>query len=156
VVADRTQRAIDDARADYPELRGSTLIFAYLTTTDMSSIGIYSPQDPRVSFMHDLGLVDAPPVAAAIKPGEFYGTVSAERASDLESDVLLTWSENPDDMATFTRHKLLGRIPAVASGHAYAEADKHVSLAVTNPTPLSIPFIIDRFVPEVAEAVAGP
>lgn len=154
-VAAGTQQAIDDAKGEYPQIEGKSLIFAYLTTTDMSSIGMYAPEDPRVSFMHDLGLVDAPSVANAIKPGEFYGTVSAERASELESDVLLTWSENPGDMKTFTEHNLIGQIPAIAQGNAYAEADKHVSLAVTNPTPLSIPYIVDNFVPHVAKAVDG-
>ncbi len=105
--------------------------------------------------MHDLGLKDAPAVAGAIKPGEFYGTVSAERASDLGSDVFLTWSENPSDMKTFTDNQLLGKIPAIEDGRAYAEANKAVALAVTNPTPLSVPVIIDKFVPKVSAAVQG-
>ena len=84
-----TQATIDDAKAEYPQIQGKSLIFAYLTTTDLSTIGVYAPQDPRVSFMHDLGLVDAPMVDDVIKKGEFYGTISAERAADLDSDVLL-------------------------------------------------------------------
>ena len=68
---------------------------------------------------------------------------------------MLTWAEAEGDLATFADDKLIGKMPAIASGHAYAEEDKHVSLAVTNPTPLSIPFVIDRFVPEVAKAVDG-
>ena len=154
-VAAETQQAIDAAKAEHPELEGASMIFAYLTTTDLSTVGIYAPEDPRVSFMHDLGLEDAPVVADAIKPGQFYGTVSAERAPTLESDVLLTWSENPDDMKTFADNELIGQIPAIRSGHAYAEPSKEVSMSVTNPTPLSIPFIIDSFVPHVADAVAG-
>jgi iron complex transport system substrate-binding protein len=154
-VADDTQQVIDDAKETYSQLEGRSLIFAYLSTADLSTVGIYAPQDPRVSLMHDFGLVDAPAVAGAIKPGEFYGTVSAERAADLESDVLLTWSENPGDMRTFTDHALIGKIPAVAGGHAYAEEDKHVSLAVTNPTPLSVPDVVEHFLPEVAKAVDG-
>ena len=153
--AAETESAIKAAREKHGEIEGKSMIFAYLTTTDLSVIGMYAPQDPRVAFMHDLGLVDAPAVADAIKPGEFYGTVSAERASSLQSDVVLTWSENPGDLATFTEHKLIGQIPALARGNAYAEVDKHVSLAVTNPTPLSIPVSIERFVPEVAKAVRG-
>ena len=154
-VAAETEEAIDAAKEDHPEIAGKSLIFGYLATTDLSTVGIYAPQDPRVSLMHDLGLKDAPSVADAIEPGEFYGTVSAEKASDLESDVFLTWSENPGDMKTFTDHKLVGKIPAIEDGRAYAEEDKHVSLAVTNPTPLSIPFIVEEFVPEVAKAVEG-
>jgi iron complex transport system substrate-binding protein len=154
-VEHETQHEIDAARSSYPGLAGKSLIFGYLTTTDLSQVGIYAPQDPRVSFMHDLGLKDAPAVAGAIKPGQFYGSVSAEKAADLRSDVFLTWSEQPDDMKTFSSDRLLGQIPAIADGHAYAEGKKPIALAVTNPTPLSIPVIIKDFVPEVAKAVEG-
>jgi len=150
-----TEETIEAAKEDNPELEGKSLIFGYLTTTDLSTVGIYSPQDPRVSFMHDLGLKDAPAVASAIKPGEFYGSVSAERSPELDSDVFLTWAEKPGDMKTFADNKLLGQIPAIASGNAYAEEDTTISLAVTNPTPLSIPFIIDEFIPHVTKAVEG-
>ena len=67
--APRPRHAIDDAKEEYPEIEGKSLIFAYLTTTDLSTIGIYSPQDPRVSLMHDLGMVNAPIVEKSIKPG---------------------------------------------------------------------------------------
>lgn len=154
-VKKETEEDIAEAREENPEIQGKTMIFGYLTTTDLSQIGIYAPQDPRVAFMHDLGLVDAPDVAEAIKPGEFYGQVSAERASDLESDVFLTWAETTKDMETFASDKLIGQVPAIKSGHAYAEADKPIALAVTNPTPLSIETIIDEFLPEVVSAVKG-
>ena len=39
--------------------------------------------------------------------------------------------------------------------HAYAEEDKPVALAVTNPTPLSIPVVIEQFLPKVAKAITG-
>ena len=154
-VAAQAEEEIDQAKEDNPDLQGASMIFGYLATTDLSTIGIYAPQDPRVSFMHDLGLEDAPAVGDAIKPGEFYSTVSAEKAPELESDVFLTWAESPADMEKFARDKLVGQVPAIAGGHAYAEADKQVAMAVTNPTPLSIPFIIDEFVPEVSKAVQG-
>ena len=150
-----TQQEIDAAKEAHPQLGGASLIFAYLTTTDLSSVGIYAPEDPRVSLMHDFGLVDAPAVEGAIPKDAFYGTVSAERAADLESDVLLTWSENKGDLQTFTDHELIGEIPALEAGQAYAEEDKHVSLAVTNPTPLSIPYIVEHFLPHVAQAIDG-
>ncbi|GAB3652086.1 iron-siderophore ABC transporter substrate-binding protein [Nocardioides korecus] len=154
-VAAETQEEIDEARREHPELQGASMIFGYVATTDLSSIGIYSPQDPRVSFMHDLGLVDAPAVAKAVKPGQFYSTVSAERAPELRSDVFLTWAENARDLRTFARDRLIGKVPAIVTGHAYAEVDKPTALAVTNPTPLSIPTILDDFVPEVSAAVQG-
>ena len=58
-------------------------------------------------------------------------------------------------MKTFTDNRLIGKIPAIADGHAYGQVDKNVALAVTNPTPLSIPVIIKDFLPEVAKAAQG-
>jgi iron complex transport system substrate-binding protein len=150
-----TQETIDAAKEEYSQIQGKSLIFAYLTTTDLSTVGIYSPQDPRVSLMNDFGLVNAPMVEKSIEKGQFYGSVSAERSASLESDVLLTYAETEDDIQTFTEDPLLGKIPAIESGHAYAEVDKHIGLAITNPSPLSIPFTVEHFLPKVAQAVDG-
>lgn len=152
---EETQAAIDEAKAAHPVLDGTSVIFGYLTTTDLSTIGVYGNEDPRVSVLRDFGMVSPPVVDQVVKKGAFYGTVSAERAASLKSDVLLTYGETDKDLATYADDKLLGRIPALASGHAYAETDKHVGLAVTNPTPLSIPYIIDNFLPHVVEAAEG-
>jgi iron complex transport system substrate-binding protein len=154
-VEHETEHEIEHAKEEYPQIQGKSLVFAYLTTTDLSTIGIYSPQDPRVSLMNDFGLVNAPVVADSIEKGQFYGNVSAERSADVTSDVLLTYAENDDDLKTYEDDPLLGRIPAIAQGHAYAEVDKHVGLAITNPSPLSIPYTIEHFLPHVADAVAG-
>lgn len=152
-VAAATEQLITDTTAANANLKGTSLIFGYLTTADLGTVGVYASQDPRVSLMRDFGLVDAPIVAEVIKAGEFYGSVSAERAGELDSEVFLTWSENPSDMDTFKANMLIGKIPAIAAGHAYAEADKPTALAVTNPTPLSIPVVIEKFIPQVSAAI---
>ena len=55
----------------------------------------------------------------------------------------------PDD-------SLVGQIPALQSGHVYGRSqDKHVGLAITNPTPRRPSTSIENFVPDVAEAVDG-
>lgn len=154
-VAADTEATIEQAKADNPDLQGASLIYGYLATTDLSTVGIYAPQDPRVSILRDLGMVDAPAVADAIKPGEFYGTVSAEKAADLDSDVFVTWVDSDDAVDTIRRDKLVGEIPAIADGHWYAETDKQKAMASTNPTPLSIPVIISDFLPQVVKAVQG-
>lgn len=150
-----TEATIEQAKEDNPDLQGASLIYGYLTTTDLSTVGIYAPQDPRVSILRDLGMVDAPAVADAIKPGEFYGTISAEKAADLDSDVFVTWVDSADAVDTIRDDKLVGEIPAVADGHWYAETDKQKAMASTNPTPLSIPVIISDFLPQVVKAVQG-
>lgn len=154
VTAD-TEETIEQARADNPELQGTELIYGYLAATDLSTVGMYAPEDPRVAVLRDFGMVDAPAVADAIKPGEFYGTVSAEKAGDLDSDVFITWVDSPESVETISQDKLLGKIPAIADGHWYAETDKQNAMASTNPTPLSIPVIVSDFLPHVVEAVTG-
>lgn len=154
-ILDETESAIADAKEEYPQIVDKTLVFGYLTAADMSTIGIYGPEDPRLSLMHDLGMKDAPIVNKVVDDDEFYGTISAERASSVNSDVFLTWSEKPDDMKKFSDNTLLGSIPAIDRGHAYAEEDKAVALAVTNPTPLSIPYVVEHFVPQVAKVAEG-
>lgn len=154
-VAADTQATIDEAAEANPELQGAELIYGYLAATDLSTVGMYAPEDPRVSILRDFGMVDAPAVAEAIDPGEFYGTVSAEKAADLDSDVFLTWVDSPDTVETIQDDKLLGQIPAIAEGHWYAETDKQNAMASTNPTPLSIPVIVSDFLPHVVEAIEG-
>jgi iron complex transport system substrate-binding protein len=154
-LADEAEARIRETREDYPQIEGSSLIFGYLSTADLSTVGFYLPGDPRVSFMLDLGFVTAPAVERLAKEGQFYGTVSAERASTLESDVLVTYAETEGDLATFRKDPLVGQVPALAEGHVYAEPDKHLGLAATNPTPLSIPVILDDFVPHVVKALDG-
>ena len=150
-----TEETIAEAREDNPALEGAELIYGYLTPTDLSTVGVYAPEDPRVSVMHDFGMVDAPAVADAVEPGAFYGTVSAERANDLTSDVFITWVEDAASVDAIAEDELLGRIPAIAQGHWYAETDMPTTMAATNPTPLSIPVIVSDVLPHVVEAIEG-
>lgn len=154
-VEEETEAAIEDARSEHPQLDGTSFVFAYFTPTDLSQVGIYSADDPRVAIMEEFGLETPDWMDDLIKEGEFYGNVSAERARSIEADLLLTYVENDDDMQKIVDDRLLGRIPAVASGNYLGEADKELGTAVTNPTPLSIPVIVRDFLPKVAGAVDG-
>ncbi|WP_185995343.1 iron-siderophore ABC transporter substrate-binding protein [Nocardioides campestrisoli] len=154
-VLEETEGVIEDAKEEYSDLEGTSFVFAYLSATDLSTVGVYGRQDPRVAVLEDFGLVSPEITETAVKDGQFYGTVSAERAETVDSDLLLTYVESEDDLETFRKDKLLGQIPALASGHAYGELDKHVGLSITNPTPISIPFIVENFLPKVAEAADG-
>lgn len=146
-----TTAELTKAKEANPQLQGKSVVFAYLTTTDLSQIGIYGAEDNRVRTLESLGLTSAPVVGKVVKAGQFYGTVSAERASEVDSDLLLTYAESPGDLATFATNPLLGKIPAIRAGRAYAEVDKQIGLSITNPSPLSIPYLIEKFLPNVAK-----
>lgn len=149
VLAD-TEQVVGEAQEEFPELQGTSVVFGFLTTTDLSTIGVYGAEDNRVRTLEAMGMTSAPVVDEVVAEGQFYGTVSAERASSVESDVLVTYAEQPGDLETFAEDPLLGQIPALAQGHAFAEVDKHVGLSITNPSPLSMPYIVEHFLPDVA------
>jgi iron complex transport system substrate-binding protein len=150
-----TEASIATAAETHPQVVGKTFIFAALATTDMSKIDYYTPADNRPRLLADLGMVNAPVIEEISEPGAFYGTLSAERAADLESDVFITYAETDDDLAAFRENKLLGRIPGIANGHVLASTDKTDALGLSAPSPLAIPYAMEHFVPLVAQAVDG-
>jgi iron complex transport system substrate-binding protein len=154
-VLERTEDEIATAKEKYSDMEGKTFMLNYLSTTDLSTIGIYGSQDTRVQFLRDFGLKDAPAVAKVVKPGEFYGTISADQADTLASDVVLAFTDEGGTLDTFAKHPQVGKIPAFASGNVYTEDDTVVSEAITNPTPLSIPVVIEKVLPKLDEAVRG-
>lgn len=154
-VEQETEDAIEAARKKYAGLDGRTFMLTYLSTTDLSTVGIYGSEDTRVAFLRDFGLRDAASVGTVVKPGEFYGTVSAERSADLASDVMLAFTDEGGSLGTFAKHPLIGKIPAFGDGHVYAESDTVLAEALTNPTPLSIPVVIEKVLPRLDAAVQG-
>jgi iron complex transport system substrate-binding protein len=154
-VREETEAAMEEAAEANEQIVGKTFIFASLATTDMSKIDYYMPGDNRPKLLTDLGMVNAPIVEELSKPGQFYGTVSAERAADMEADVFITYGETEEDEATFRDHQLLGQIPAWDGGHVLVSTDKTDALGMSSPSPLSIPYAMDNFIPQVAAAVDG-
>ncbi len=153
-VETRTEKVLADARTTYPQLKDKTFIYAYIAPTDLSQIGFYTPDDLRPQMLTQLGMKNAPVVEELAKDSkEFYLTVSAEKADTIESDVLLTYITDDKEVEAFTRHPLVGRVPAIAAGAVVATKDTTVGLTMSSPTPLSIPHMVERFVPLIAEAV---
>lgn len=150
-----TNTAIEEAKAANPDIQGKSVIFSYLNAADLSQVGIYLAEDNRMRILTELGMVAAPSAEKLKGPDPYYAQVSAERSSELTSDVLLTYVEQPTDLETFKKDKLVGQIPALKSGHVYGEIDKHVGLAITNPSPLSIPYLIEHFLPNVVKAATA-
>ena len=152
---EETEAAIEQAAEDHPELVGTSFVFAALSTADTSKIDYYLPEDARVKLLTDLGMVNAPIIEELAEPGQFYGTVSAERAQDMEADVFITYAETDGDLETFREDSLLGQIPGIAEGRVLASTDKTDALGMSSPSPLSIPWAMGTFVPQVAAALQG-
>jgi iron complex transport system substrate-binding protein len=148
-----TEASIAAAATKYPQTKGKTFIFAALAATDTSKIDYYTTLDNRPRLLADLGMVNAPYVEKTSTGKEFFKTVSAEQASTLDADVFITYTAAAGEMQKFLKDPLLGQIPAFRSG-AYVDANNQTdALGMSAPSPLSIPWAMDKFVPLVAAAV---
>ncbi|MBW8731437.1 MAG: iron-siderophore ABC transporter substrate-binding protein [Terrabacter sp.] len=149
----KTVGALEGARSKYPQLSGKTFIYGYVAPTDLSQIGFYTPSDLRPQMLTELGMKNAPFVEErARSTKEFYLTVSAEQASTLEADVFLTYITEDSEVGVMAKDPLVGQVPAIKAGALVATKDQKVGLTMSSPTPLSIPYMTDLFVPLVAAA----
>ncbi|MDQ4055588.1 MAG: ABC transporter substrate-binding protein [Actinomycetota bacterium] len=154
VIAD-TEQVLADTKAEYPQLEGASIAYTFLDAADTSQIGIYNAEESRPKLLAELGVETPAIVEEVSEPGVFYTTISAERATEMDADVLLTDATSADDIRVIEEDPLLSRIPAVASGHWYASTDQAASLPMSAPSPLSLPYAMDHFIPHVAAAVDG-
>ncbi|WP_181781090.1 ABC transporter substrate-binding protein [Pseudonocardia pini] len=146
-----TQARLAAAVGEYPQLAGAT--FAYTGGMESGQLGIFRPTDVRVRLLEDLGLTSAPFVEENAPGGDaVYYTVSAELVPRLQSDLLVGFFGTPELDAAFLADTAVQQMPAVRAG-GYAPivgADKVA--ASSSPSVLSIPWVLDEYLPILAEA----
>lgn len=146
----RIDGQIAEAAARYPATQGKSVMFiTHLDVRDLSVIRFYTANDTRVKFLADLGLVSPPSVQAA--GGGFSGEISAERIDEIaDVDVIVAYGgrEVADQVS---RNLLTGLIPAVARGSVVLLGNDPLGTAA-NPTPLSIPYVLDDYFARLDEA----
>jgi iron complex transport system substrate-binding protein len=151
---EKTEASIKATAAKFPQTKGKSFIFGSMITTDNSKIDYYSPLDNRSRLLVDIGMVNAPVIEALTKGKEaFYATISSERAATLKADVFITYAEAPADLTKFLKDPLLGQVPAFKTGGYVAATNKADALGMSAPSPLAIPWAMEKFVPLVAAAV---
>jgi len=143
--------------AAHPSLAGKKIMFSYIDPKDMSQIGFYTTHDTRPGFLADQGVpMPAEVVTKSAKSDSFYETVSSEEAQKFDDvDVMVGYGDAGADAATLAglqKDPLIGKIPAVKKG-AVAILQNDTPLAASaNPSPLSIPWGIDKYFDLLAAA----
>lgn len=137
---------VDGAVAKHPQLKSTKTLFAYLDPTDTSKIGFYNLHDPRAAFLRDAGLQVPSVVEKSTSESEdFYTEVSAETADQFNDVGLIITYGDENTVKRLQADPLLGKIPAVKAGHVAVLQDNTPLAASSNPTPLSIPWGIDKY-----------
>ncbi|KJZ20734.1 iron-siderophore ABC transporter substrate-binding protein [Loktanella sp. S4079] len=153
LIADLEQQ-ISETVAAHPVLEGKSALFVtHLDPTDLSRIPFYTSKDTRVAFLEDLGIASPQAVIELSRSGLFVGEVSAEQI-DLLSDVDIIVTYGTDSLLSeLEGYVLTQKMPAIARGSIVLLQNDPIGTAA-NPTPLSIPYVLQDYVSMLAEAAA--
>lgn len=149
----KTEATVRDKAAAYPQLAGKTFIYGNLEPAKSDGVNIYTANDNRPRFLSSLGMTLATVVAGNTKDSkEFFIPWSAEKANELDSDLFVTWIPDAKTADSIRQHPLLGQIPAIRKGALVADPDNTLTLSISAASPLSLPWALDRFLPQLAAA----
>lgn len=152
-----TKKLLDDvnakiakAAADHPEFAKASAIVA----TTYEGIFVYGPEDPRSRLMKDLGFA-FPPALTKVGGDEFGASISPEKVGLLDVDCVVWINDEP--ATTKATGGLWAKTKAAKEGRGafIAETDGAFYVAHSMLTPLSIPYMLERYVPMLAAAVDG-
>jgi len=138
--------------SEHPEFEGLTVAAVWDVA---GTFYVYRPADARVGFLFDLGFTGAPAVEnLANGDSTFYYTLSYERLGEIDSDVLVSFSDTEGEATAFLAKPYARAIPAVASGAVAAITGTQLVAAVSPPTALSLTWGLDAYVTALSEAAA--
>lgn len=156
-----TEKLLADAAAEHPALEGATFVYSpALSAADGGTeMGMYVPGDPRVSLLHEFGMVDSPAVIAASEGQDadtFIVGVSLEELDTIAADVLVGWSNSAEATQYSLEHPLFSRWDPIANGRYYFTEDPTLGMATSGPSVLSLPWALEEgYVDGIAEAIEG-
>ncbi len=141
-----------DAAVDaHPELEGTTL--ALSGPSYEGQYPFHASGDARTRFFLELGL-EVPDELDEIAGDRFYGGLSREQASMLDTDVLVWQSGSDAERSEIEADPVLSALPVVRDGRSlFIEGDDYAALQFMSA--LSLPHLLESFVPQLAEAVGG-
>ncbi len=146
---DTVRKRITDEAAAHPEFKGQTAG----VVTPYEGLFLYGPEDPRSRMLQDLGF-DLHELITGADDSEFGVSLSAERTTDLADVGVAVWIDlaaNKQVQKTFESTKASDEGRWVDIN----ESNGNYYVAHSFVTPLSIPYLLDRYVPQLAAAADG-
>lgn len=138
------------ARDEHPEFEGATAAVAF---TFEELPGAYASGDNRAQVLADLGFV-TPPEFDELAGDAFFFSVSPEELAVLDQDVIVWVVSDESGYEAVRSEPLRTTLRAYQEGREIV-ADPLVSGAFSHASPLSLQFVLEELVPELALAVDG-
>ncbi|AXR74439.1 MULTISPECIES: iron-siderophore ABC transporter substrate-binding protein [Auritidibacter] len=148
---------IEQEFEDYSHEEWSDYTFSYIYNDGPGTLGVFFPGEQRVQMVSKLGL-QVDPAVEDMKEFEVEGTDSAmiglENADMLnDSDLIFTWYSDEDNREETEGQDLYASIPAIDNGAVVAPTDQSFVTASSIISPLTVPWVLDRYEPMIDEAV---
>lgn len=152
-LVDETDTLIAEKLVDYPELNGKTAGYFWISQDDMSTFYAYLPNDPRASYLNDLGLKTPESILSlASSTEDFSVTISRENTETLNDvDIMVVYGDE-GLLEAMQADPLMSQIPAVKNGAVVLIDSTTALAAATTPSILSIPYAIDDYLSLLSEA----
>ena len=152
-LVEETDALITEKLADYPELEGKTAAYFWISQDDMSTFYAYLPNDPRASYLNDLGFKTPDSILSLAESTEdFSVTISRENTDQLSDvDIMVVYGDQ-GLLEALQADPLMSQIPAVKNGAVVLIDSETALAAATTPSILSIPYAIDDYLSVLSEA----
>lgn len=140
------------ARSEHPEFAGKTAVVA----TPYEGIFVYGSQDIRSRNLANLGF-SLPSDLDQVIGDKFGANISKERTDLLDQDVVVwTVPDVAKDSATLHKEAVYKDLDVVKEGReVFVGESSEYGVAFSFVTVLSLPYLIERLVPQLAAAVDG-
>lgn len=139
--------AVRETHADFLEATGAVAFYYN------DQPGAYASQDGRSRILTDLGFT-IPAALDEIAGDSFFASFSAEQIDLLDTDVIVWIGGDELTVASLVDSPLRGGMRAAQEGREVF-ADVELGGAFSFGSPLSLPYLIEHLVPELALAVDG-
>lgn len=156
--AELAQQQVDEIEASFAEIRdahpdweGAEATVSYAMSE--SSIGAYASSDTRSRLLTELGFV-IPAEIDELADGLFYSEFSLEEIDQIDRD-LLVWIGADDTIAAKIRSNPLHDGLTVVQQGAEIFWSAEQGAAAGFSSPLSLPFLLESFVPQLEAAMDG-
>ncbi|MGW4728609.1 iron-siderophore ABC transporter substrate-binding protein [Streptomyces shenzhenensis] len=142
--------------AKYPQVKGKSAMFmTHVSSKDVSQVGFYTTHDTRTQFFTDLGMEIPASVSGPSKSTKkFVLTKSAERIDDFNDvDIITGYGDDKGELLKALKSDpLTSKLSAVKQDSIYLLPGSTPLATAANPTPLSIPYVLDDYVAALAKA----
>lgn len=138
------------ARTQNPAFAGASAVVAVNFNNAYSA---YGPQDVRGRLLTSLGFA-LPEEIVELAGESFFTSISNERLDLIDTDVLVIAVSSEAERAVIENDPLFQQLNAAQQGRVIF-LDKELSGAASFSSVLSLPYLLERFVPTLAAAIDG-